>query len=201
MASGRRLHRARTNNMKKISRLAALIVLLASSSAPLFAVAANSGGCSSAGPACTINTANDGVCSQNTESGDYYCKPNGIGLPSGTVAPSSNTVVPQTPGTGVPNLNVITPYSEGIKNLINDILVPVLMAIAFIVFLWGVYKYFIYGADNETERATGKQFVLWGIIGFVVILSVWGLVAIVSGTLGLQLGGGSPTPPTFTVPK
>ncbi len=71
------------------------------------------------------------------------------------------------------------------------------MAIAFIVFLWGVYKYFIYGADNETERATGKQFVLWGIIGFVVILSVWGLVAIVSGTLGLQLGGAAPKPPTI----
>lgn len=88
-------------------------------------------------------------------------------------------------------------YRDLIIWMINSVLVPVLVAIAFIVFLWGVYKYFIYGADNEADRAKGKQFVMWGIIGFVVILSVWGLVAMVANTFGLESGGGSPTPPTF----
>lgn len=102
--------------------------------------------------------------------------------------------------TGI-NTSAITPYSNGIINVINGILVPVLMAIAFIVFIWGVFKYFIYNADNEAERTKGKEFVLWGIIGFVVILSVWGLVAIVAQTFGLQSGSGSPTPPTFGTPS
>ena len=99
--------------------------------------------------------------------------------------------------TGAPNINAIKPYSDAIIGLINGIAVPVLMAIAFIVFLWGVYRYFILGADNESERETGKQFVLWGIIGFVIILSVWGLVALVGSTLGLTPGGSAPKPPTF----
>jgi len=94
----------------------------------------------------------------------------------------------------------IKSYSDGIVYTINFIIVPVVMAVAFIVFLWGVYRYYILGADNETERATGHQFVLWGVIGFVVILSLWGLVNIVATTFGLPLGGGSPKPPTFTAP-
>jgi hypothetical protein len=96
-----------------------------------------------------------------------------------------------------PNVNAIKPYSDAIIIVINTIAVPVLMAIAFIVFLWGVYKYFILGADNDKERETGRQFVLWGIIGFVIILSVWGLVNIVKATFGLS-GGNNPNPPTFS---
>ncbi|MBI5405670.1 hypothetical protein HY972_01365 [Candidatus Kaiserbacteria bacterium] len=74
-------------------------------------------------------------------------------------------------------------YRSGIVGVVNTVLVPVLIAVAFIVFLWGVFKYFIYGADNDTERATGRQFVLWGIIGLVVIVSIWGLVNITKDTL------------------
>ncbi|MDO8566903.1 MAG: pilin [bacterium] len=100
------------------------------------------------------------------------------------------------------NLNYLTPYSSGIINLINGILVPVLMAVAFIVFLWGVYKYFIYhGASESGEKMEGRKYAMWGIIGFVIILSVWGLVAIVRGALGLPFGGSGPTPPTFGVPS
>ena len=95
------------------------------------------------------------------------------------------------------NIGAITPYSQGIINVINNILVPVLMAVALIVFLYGVYKYFILGAASDIDRATGRQFVLWGIIGFVVILSVWGIVLVVSGAFGLPLGGGAPRPPTI----
>ncbi len=98
--------------------------------------------------------------------------------------------------TGI-NTSYITPYSQGIIGVINNILVPVLMAIAFIVFLWGVYKYFILGAADEKSRADGRQFTLWGIIGFVVILSLWGLVNLLMGTFGLSPGVAAPPPPTF----
>ena len=101
----------------------------------------------------------------------------------------------QTPG-GI-NVSALQPYKEGIINIINQILVPVLFAVAFIVFLYGVYKYFILGADSDTERETGRQFVLWGIIGFVVILSVWGIVNLVMSTLGLSPNTTAPPAPTF----
>lgn len=96
---------------------------------------------------------------------------------------------------GTPDLSVIRPYSNAIISFINSILVPILVAIAFVVFLWGVSKYYIYETDNESERSEGHRFMLWGIIGLVVILAVWGLVNMVAGAFGLQLGGGAPFQP------
>lgn len=90
----------------------------------------------------------------------------------------------------------IQSYSQGIIDLINTVFVPVLLAIAFIVFVWGIYKYFILGAENESEKMDGRKFALWGIIGFVIIFSVWTLVGVVKDTLGLSAGS-NPTPPTF----
>ena len=95
--------------------------------------------------------------------------------------------------TGI-NVNAIKPYSNGIIGIINGILVPVLIAVAFIVFLYGIYKYFIAGASNESEQGEGRKFALWGIIGFVIIISVWGIVNIVMGTLGLSAGTAPPAP-------
>ena len=99
------------------------------------------------------------------------------------------------------NLSYLTPYSSGIINLINGIFVPVLMAFGLRAFFWGVFKSFIWGAESDTERAAGRRFIFWSIIGFVVILSVWGLVAIVGGALGLPFGGFGPPPPTFGAPS
>ena len=98
--------------------------------------------------------------------------------------------------TGI-NTTGISRYSTGIVGVINNILVPVLMAIAFIVFLWGVYKYFILGAADEKSRTDGRQFTLWGIIGFVVILSLWAFVNLLRGTFGLDNNATAPPPPTI----
>ncbi len=80
--------------------------------------------------------------------------------------------------------------------IINDILVPLIFALAFIVFLWGVFKAYILGGADETAREKGHQLILWGIIGFVVMISLWGLVNVVSNTFGLG-GGFAPPPPTL----
>jgi hypothetical protein len=83
------------------------------------------------------------------------------------------------------NATYIQGYSSSIIGIINNILIPVLISLAFIVFLWGIYNYFIAGANNDTKRGEGKVFALYGIIGFVILFSVWGIVQIFMGTLGL----------------
>ena len=95
------------------------------------------------------------------------------------------------------DLSVLTPYSNGIINLVNQVFVPVLFAIAFLYFIYGVYKYFILGAESDTERATGRTFVLWSLIGFAVILSVWGLVNVLTQTFNIPTGGQPPKYPTL----
>ena len=83
---------------------------------------------------------------------------------------------------------------------LNFLATRVLLAVAFLVFLWGVYKYFILGASNESEKGEGRQFVLWAIIGFVAIFSIWGLVGVLAGTFSLPLGGG-PSNQGITTPS
>jgi len=70
-----------------------------------------------------------------------------------------------------------------IINIINNILVPVLFAVAFIVFLYGAFKTFILGANSEEVKEEGKNLMLWGLIGFFVMVSIWGLVNILTGTI------------------
>lgn len=156
--------------MKKFSSLATFFVLAASFATPILASAQFDYACN---PRCAANE----FCDSNLR-----CV--------------SNSVLTQQ-STGGINLGVIRPYSDGIINLINGILVPVLFAIAFIVFLWGVFKYFIWGGENESEKAEGRKFAMWGVIGFVVILSLWGLVNLAMSTLGFSTSTLAPRPPTI----
>ena len=57
--------------------------------------------------------------------------------------------------------------------------------IAVAVFFWGVIK-FISHADDATERQKGKDLIIWGIISFLVLVSIWGFVALIlQDTLGI----------------
>lgn len=80
-------------------------------------------------------------------------------------------------------VNNLSDVGTFIINVINNILVPVIFAIAFIVFVWGAFKTFIIGANSEDVKEEGKNLMLWGLIGFFVMVSVWGLVNILTGTV------------------
>ena len=94
-------------------------------------------------------------------------------------------------------INNISDAGSFVINTINNILVPVLFAVAFIVFLWGAFDTFILGSNDEEVKDKGKNLMLWGLIGFFVMVSVWGLVNILTGTVsfGNNTGvtGGTPT--------
>ncbi len=83
-------------------------------------------------------------------------------------------------------INSVQDASKFFIDFVNNIAVPIVFALAFIVFIWGVFYYFIAGAANDEKRDTGKQFMLYGIIGFFVMISVWGLVRILTGTVRLN---------------
>lgn len=76
--------------------------------------------------------------------------------------------------------------------IINTVLVPLIFALAFIVFLWGIYYYYIYGGGSDEWVKKGHMLVMWGIIGFVIMISIWGLVNVAASTFGL---GGYIGPP------
>lgn len=84
--------------------------------------------------------------------------------------------------------------------LINTVAVPLLLAVAFIMFLYGVAKAYIFSHGDPDEVKQGHQFVLWGVVGFAVMVSLWGLVNIVANTFGLQ-GQFGPVQPSAILPQ
>lgn len=78
--------------------------------------------------------------------------------------------------------------AETLKELVDNQVVPLgdavaslLYALAFIFFLIGMLRFFY--TTNPEEQNTGKQHMLWGILGLVVIFSVWGLVKLLMSVL------------------
>lgn len=64
-------------------------------------------------------------------------------------------------------------------------IIPFLMSLAVVGFIWGVIQYFL-NPDNEEKRKKGKAYIIWGLIGLFVIVSMWGLVALLSDTFGIR---------------
>lgn len=94
-------------------------------------------------------------------------------------------------------VNNLSDVGSLIINIINNIIVPVLFALAFIVFLWGAFLTFIAGAQSDETKTRGKNLMLWGLIGFFVMVSIWGLVNILTGTISFGNNQG----PTGGTPK
>jgi len=80
---------------------------------------------------------------------------------------------------------------EGIVCKIGSILdtvIPVLVVLGVVYFVWGVVSYVI--SDDEEAKKKGRDRMIYGIIGLVVIVAMWGLVGIVVKTFGVGVGGG-----------
>ncbi len=67
--------------------------------------------------------------------------------------------------------------------------VPVLVALGVVYFVWGVISYVI--ADSDEAKTKGRDMMVFGIIGLAVIISVWGLVYILTETFGTEAPGPS----------
>lgn len=70
---------------------------------------------------------------------------------------------------------------SSIALLVDRAIMPLLYALAFILFLIGMVRFFFMG--GEESRQKGRVFMLWGIIGFVVLFSVWSIVRLLLGVL------------------
>ena len=83
------------------------------------------------------------------------------------------------------------------RDLTSTVIVPIIKGIIRIFYVslaiglsYGVVLYFI-NSDNEKKREEIKGYLLWGIIGITVAFGLWGIIAVLSATLGWD-GGGIP---------
>ena len=74
---------------------------------------------------------------------------------------------------------------NSILSILNGILVPLLIIIAVVVIIFGAFQ-FVTGAGDPEKRKEGRDKILWGIVGIVVMFSIWGLINIVLSTFSFD---------------
>jgi succinate dehydrogenase/fumarate reductase cytochrome b subunit len=91
----------------------------------------------------------------------------------------------------------IQSYLVEIGKFGDNIIVPFLLALAGLMFMWNAFRYFILGGANEESQAKARTLALWGIIAFVLILSLWGIVNLLVEGFGFDGSSGEPLVPDY----
>ncbi len=65
-----------------------------------------------------------------------------------------------------------------------QLFVAVGVAIALLVFIWGLVK-FIAAAGDDNSIVEGKQRMVWGVVALFLIVTVWGVVALLMSLFGV----------------
>lgn len=81
--------------------------------------------------------------------------------------------------------------------LLIDILyfmIPVLIGLAVLLFIWGLFRY--YTTDNQNTKKEAVSIIGYGIVSIFVMVSLWGLVNLITYTLNLN----SPVGPNNNFP-
>jgi uncharacterized membrane protein YidH (DUF202 family) len=87
----------------------------------------------------------------------------------------------------LPNVVFAGPNLPAVLGLTLNILqslVVIVIGAALLVFLWGIVRFVI--SKDDAGKEDGRTYMLWGIIALFVMVSVWGLVFVLRGTLGLR---------------
>lgn len=73
-----------------------------------------------------------------------------------------------------------------IESVIIFPLITLMMGTALLIFLWGAYQ-MVLNADSAEAQEKGKQHMLYGIIGFLVMISAYAILKIAAGTFGIDV--------------
>lgn len=72
----------------------------------------------------------------------------------------------------------------------NDVilfpLISLLLALALLLFIYGVFEY-IAGSADESKRSIGRMHMVWGIVGMIIMVSAYGIISLALATFGASL--------------
>src|ERR1035437_1124789 len=75
-------------------------------------------------------------------------------------------------------------FLTNVDKLIVNPIIDLLFALAVVYFLWGIFQ-FILNQTNEEKKTAGKQHMLWGIIGIVVMMGVYAILHMIMQTFNI----------------
>jgi len=62
-------------------------------------------------------------------------------------------------------------------------IIPILVTLAVVWFIWGVINYLI--AGDEDKKKKSKEMIFSGLVGLFIIVSFWGIIRVVTNTFGV----------------
>ena len=68
-------------------------------------------------------------------------------------------------------------------------IIGMLFVLATVIFLWGIIKYII-SQGSENELQAGRQYIIYGLIGLFVMVSMWGIINAAAYTFFGNAGDG-----------
>ncbi len=88
----------------------------------------------------------------------------------------------------------IPSFIEKLVGIVNKI-IQLLIAVATLVFIYGIIKYIAAGGDPEKTK-TARSYIVFSIIGLALILGIWGVATFLTEGLGFKTTI-KPTLPSF----
>lgn len=81
------------------------------------------------------------------------------------------------------------PLGEMLRNILefsNDVLIPFIIGIGFLAFVWGMFQYFILGGSNDESREKGRKLMVSATFAFVIIIVFFGFINMLANSSGLE---------------
>jgi uncharacterized membrane protein len=87
--------------------------------------------------------------------------------------------------------NSLSGFIGALTNAVNAA-VPLLLAVAVVVFIYSVIRYII-GAKSPEDRKKNLSLLIWSVVAIAVILALFGLAQFLVGFFGISTGNGGLT--------
>ncbi len=81
-------------------------------------------------------------------------------------------------------MQTVARFVDAVNQAIINPIIGVIFAAALLLFLFGAAK-LVLNAGDDTKRNEGKQHMLWGIIGMVIMVSVFSILKVALYTFGV----------------
>lgn len=76
--------------------------------------------------------------------------------------------------------------AEGLITLINSYIIPFLLSLAVLFFIYNVTRYFVIESGNPEGREKARAFAFYGLLAFVFIVAFWGIISFVIRGFGFD---------------
>jgi len=76
-------------------------------------------------------------------------------------------------------------FVSNVNKLIINPLIILLFGLAVVYFLYGIFE-FISNGENEEKKTTGKNHMIWGIVGIVIMMGVFTILNIIMRTFNIE---------------